>query len=419
MVSNKLHVCVGLDTIHLRSTLDSTLFISNMQHESGGFGKPERGREMAKVAELLLAKPGTERMKARAVFVCEGLINHWTKPLKETLAPLLAAYHVGLEYGDGQSAGICQSLHVTHTFYCGLPLEGNFAAEMIAPIVGLQNESETKESCTVVQTQQELDIHVIYLLGSKKLRGKEVAPEEQNFDDVLHVANKTGNQSLCGYIYAGHMELKVIFGEWEDARNLVEKAGDVRAALVATFTGIRFTFLGALIYVKAAQLSSSRLEDECSFGRICSANSWKWKRKALKEIRLIRKWVKRGNVNLVHSLHLLEAELAVLNGKSCKAEENFKSAIAVASRNGFLQDKALSHELASSYFKSRGDDSNRDHHMDQAIKCYRDWGAMAKVAQLTGESNENRQLSVVHEESSENATQMLCYPTLKKAASPT
>ena len=65
-----------------------------MQHESGGFGKPQRGREMAKVAELLLAKPGTERMKARAVFVCEGLINHWTKPLKETLAPLLAAYHV-------------------------------------------------------------------------------------------------------------------------------------------------------------------------------------------------------------------------------------------------------------------------------------------------------------------------------------
>lgn len=123
---------------------------------------------------------------------------------------------------------------------------------MVAPIVGLQNETETKESCTVVQTQQELDIHVIYLLGSKKLRGKEVEPEEQNFDDVLHVANKTGNQSLCGYIYAGHMELKVILGEWEDARNLVEKAGDVRAALVATFTGIRFTFLGALIYVKTA-----------------------------------------------------------------------------------------------------------------------------------------------------------------------
>eukprot|EP00578_Thalassiosira_sp_NH16_P023676 CAMPEP_0181082736 /NCGR_PEP_ID=MMETSP1071-20121207/3781_1 /TAXON_ID=35127 /ORGANISM="Thalassiosira sp., Strain NH16" /LENGTH=743 /DNA_ID=CAMNT_0023164343 /DNA_START=105 /DNA_END=2336 /DNA_ORIENTATION=+ len=348
----------------------------------GGFGKPQRGKEMAKVAELILAKPGMKRMTSRSVFVCEGLISHWTKPLRETLEPLLEAYKVGLECGDGQSAGICQSLHVTHSFYCGLPLEGNFAAEIVAPVVGLQNDAKTVESSTVVQTQQDLDIHVIYLLGSKRLRGKEVLPEEQNFDDILEVANKTGNQTLCGYIYAGHMELKVIFGEWEDATNIAIKAGDVRAALVATYTSIRFTFLRALIYIKAAQ-SQPTGTNELLGRMICSADRYKWKRKALKEMKLIQKWVRRGNVNLVHSLHLLEAELAVLDGNaSRKAEESYKSAIAIASKNGFLQDQALSHELASLYFEGRGDDSRRDHHMEHAIQCYSAWGAMAKVAQL-------------------------------------
>lgn len=100
-------------------------------------------------------------------------------------------------------------------------------------------------------------------------------------------------------------------------------------------------------------------------------------------MKLIQKWVRRGNVNLVHSLHLLEAELAVLDGNaSRKAEESYKSAIAIASKNGFLQDQALSHELASLYFEGRGDDSRRDHHMEHAIQCYLAWGAMAKVAQL-------------------------------------
>ena len=56
-------------------------------------------------------------------------------------------------------------------------------------------------------------------------------------------------------------------------------------------------------------------------------------------------WVKRGNVNLVHILHLLEAELANLNGYDRIAEENYQLAISTASTNDFRQDKALCHEL--------------------------------------------------------------------------
>ena len=378
----------------------------------GGFGKIQQGREMAKAAELIMSKPEMKRCKSRTIFVCEGLINHWSKPLKETLMPLNEGYRVGLESGDGQSAGICQSLHVTHTFYCGMPLEGDVAAEMIASIAGLQKDTSTVESSAIIQTQEELGLHVKsrpqqikILLGSKRLRGKEVEPDEQNFDEILQVAAKSDNQTQCGFIYAGHMEIKVIFGEWEGALKLADQAGSPpRAALVATFLGIRFTFLVALIYIKAGQLIKTD-----------AITRLKWKTKALKEIWTIRKWVKRGNPNVVHSLHLLEAELAALNKKNKKAEQHFNSAIDTAEKNGFLQDQALSNEMASTYYKRRGDESNRDHYLKQAIECYSKWGATAKAHQLSGiplESSDN--LQSITKKSNESATRMLLqYPTIR------
>eukprot|EP00975_Prorocentrum_lima_P029826 6259737-Prorocentrum_lima.AAC.1 len=70
------------------------------------------------------------------------------------------------------------------------------------------------------------------------------------------------------------------------------------------------------------------------------------KKCAHKTIQLIRGWAKNGNVNVVHYLRILGAELAVLSGKNNKAKEGFNAAIATSSRNGFLQDRALAHELA-------------------------------------------------------------------------
>ena len=88
-----------------------------------------------------------------------------------------------------------------------------------------------------------------------------------------------------------------------------------------------------------------------------------------------------GNVNLVNLLHLLEAELAVLNEDHNAAEESFKvkAAQSTASKHGFLQYKALSHELASLYYASRGDTYWEEYNLDRAIEAYSDWQAPAKV----------------------------------------
>ena len=108
----------------------------------------------------------------------------------------------------------------------------------------------------------------------------------------------------------------------------------------------------------------------------------KLKKRALKSVKILRGWAKKGNVNVVHYVHLVEAQLAALEGKNNKAEEKYKSAIATATRNGFIQDRALSHELASEYFAATTNDYWKDYHLDNAIKSYTDWGASVKVTQL-------------------------------------
>ena len=106
---------------------------------------------------------------------------------------------------------------------------------------------------------------------------------------------------------------------------MVQKGGDVRAANIGLFSGVRATFVKALVYLKAAQTS-------------IGAQGVILRNQALKEIDVIQAWVRKANVNLVHNLYLLKAELTVLKMKNGHAESNFRHAIEDAARMGFLQD---------------------------------------------------------------------------------
>ena len=65
-----------------------------------------------------------------------------------------------------------------------------------------------------------------------------------------------------------------------------------------------------------------------------------------------------------------------------KAISHYRDAIESAEKNGFLQDQALSNELASLYFGSIGYTTLKSIHRENAIRCYFEWGATAKVEQL-------------------------------------
>jgi len=330
---------------------------------SGPFGKPQQGRVMAKAAELIFAKPFATRMKSRSTFGIQGFINHWTMLLRETLTPLTEGYQHGRDIGDFESAKLCLGFRVVHTFHAGISLNDDVFAEAINLHINFLHAD--------IYTELFLQI---YLLAIKtKLCNIELEENEKDFDGIIETSNENfNNLPMKCYVETMQLELYAFFGNWEEAKSLLLTTSDVRTVLKSVYPVVRYTFFEGLICIKAAQSSVGVMD------------SWKWKRRALKSMKFIRRWMKLGNVNIIHCLHLLEAELAVLNGKSEKTVEDcYKSAIDIASKNQLIQDEALSNELASEYFDSRNKRSHSDYLLKQAIECYSKWGATAKVQQLT------------------------------------
>jgi histidine kinase len=210
-------------------------------------------------------------------------------------------------------------------------------------------------------------LKVIPLLATvKKLRGIDAEAGDKILDSMLAIAASTGDFLLSASVYLMELEVFVFYQEWREAVDLVRKVGNIRPFMASLFASVRYTFLEALTYLKAAQ----------------SASGWKKrqiKKCAHKTIQLIQGWAKNGNVNVVHYLYILEAELAVLHGNNKKAKESFNAAIATSSRNGFIQDRALAHELASAYFKAQGDEYWGNYHIECSKACYQEWGCGEKV----------------------------------------
>lgn len=173
---------------------------------------------------------------------------------------------------------------------------------------------------------------------------------------------------FCGALtITAQIETCVLFQDMDTALILLERAGNVRDIIFGLFASVKFTVLEALVCLKVAQASTS--------GQV----KRKLTKKGIKSMKLIRGWLKGGNINVVHSMHLLSAEHAVLKGNKTTAEEQFKSAVAGASTSGFLQDRGLAHELSGRYYAAQGDTYWARYHLEQAEQSFTDWGATAKV----------------------------------------
>ncbi|KAL7537929.1 hypothetical protein ACHAXR_012069 [Thalassiosira sp. AJA248-18] len=340
------------------------------------FGKFDRARDMARATELLLENPDYGRKLATAAFGCESFIYHWTAPLQGTLTPLLTGFQKGLEIGDIESARVYVCNRSLSSYHC-------FLTPKILIFYGIQSRRyssrpldgvvhELQTNVDVIGKQLKLQTYVtaalVFLVAAKELRG--IDNDDIGFEEILTIASES-NDVLCrAFTITTQIETCVIFHDMDTALNLLNGAGNVRADTPGMYVSVRFTVLEALVYLKAAQASTS----------------WQVKRKltkkATKSMKLIRGWLKGGNVNVVHAMHLISAELAVLKGNKSEAEEQFKSAISVASRNGFLQDRGLAHELAGRHYATQGDTYWVRFHLERAEQSFTDWGATAKVEQL-------------------------------------
>jgi hypothetical protein len=321
------------------------------------------GQEALELSQRLDAR----ETLAKTIYAVYGFVHHWNRYMRSARKPLLYGHQVGMDTGEIEMAMYNLAAYVN--------------AELISGSTNLTIlAKKMKEACQKMRDYKQDAIRdfvlclwqvTLNLLGQSKdplvLTG-----EAMDELAMAKVVADTNNQALEMFLLSCRMELAYIFGDFELAGQLAESSKEYGVKVCqGELMVAKHTFFQGLIWCRKAAAEGRR----------------KFRSRHVRRARAItkkmKKWVQMGNVNCLHQVQLLEAEMAFLNGREGIATKMYQASIFSAGRGAFVQDMALAHERAGIFHLDVDDDSYwAAHHFDCSIAGYQEWGAKAKVNQL-------------------------------------
>src|SRR4029077_4007863 len=93
-------------------------------------------------------------------------------------------------------------------------------------------------------------------------------------------------------------------------------------------------------------------------------------------------WAQNCPENFGNRAALVGAEIARIEGRLLDAEQLYEKAIRSAHANGFVQNEAVSNEVAARFYAAGGFEKSARAYLQDAKRCYLRWGADGKVRQV-------------------------------------
>ncbi|KAL7536465.1 hypothetical protein ACHAXR_007176 [Thalassiosira sp. AJA248-18] len=322
----------------------------------GVLGDVKGGYELGEEALSLSERLGARQTESKTIFAFYAFIYHWSKYLRDAEQPLLFGYQVGLENGDVEAA----FFDLGHLMMNGL----------IAGSVKLDTLSERmKDSSQKMKYYKQNAIRsfiVCLWQVALNLSGQSVDPfvltgEAMNEKDMFDTIEKTKNAMLKPFLYSLKMQLLFILGDYKKALHCAKKSADYGVKISQGEPLVpRHTFFSGLTFIANGEIGRGK-----------------------KVLKKMKSWVTKGNINCLHQVQLLVAELASVNGKNEVAKKSFEDAAKSAKVGSFDNDRALTHERAALHFLKSDDDTYwAAYHINLSIEAYESWSATAKVRQL-------------------------------------
>lgn len=179
---------------------------------------------------------------------------------------------------------------------------------------------------------------------------------------------KTNNRLGLGHLYINKVVLCYLFEEYRQAiKNTVlveDYLDEVKEIEVLAF----FAFYDSLAHLA-----------------ICGDTSQEERQLILAKVEVNQKkmqeWVDYS-LNYLSKFYLVEAERYRINGNNLEAMSYYDRAIEFAKDNNYLNEEALSLELAAKFYFNWGKQKIAKVYLVDAYYCYMRWGAIAKVKDL-------------------------------------
>ncbi|BAY10167.1 ATP-binding sensor histidine kinase [Calothrix sp. NIES-2098] len=329
----------------------------------GLMGDIDAGYEFGKLALKLLEQYQTNALKSRAYFIVNSFIRHWKEQLNHSIPCLLEGYQSGLETGDWECVALNLDAYSQYSYWSGRELNG-LAEEMENY---RQVISQVKQEATLKYLECYQQV-ILNLLGQAEvpyyLQGKVF-----NVAQILPSLQATSNRTGLFYLHLNQAVLCYLFGEYATASQQAALAEQYSNAVIGYFVVVVRVFYDALIHL--ANYTDANPEEQLAILERINTHQEK-----------LQNWANYAPFNHQHRWQLVAAERYRVLGKFAEAMEYYDLAIAQAKTHGYVQDEALSNELAAKFYLSWGRQKVAATYMQEAYYCYARWGAKAKTEDL-------------------------------------
>ncbi|MBD2603347.1 AAA family ATPase [Scytonema hofmannii FACHB-248] len=328
-----------------------------------GIGKLNEGYHAGNIALKLLNEFDAKELKAKVYNLFNSNIRNWKEHTKNSIHQLQEGVQSGLDTGDIEWGGYCAANLCSYLFFSTNNLE--YTIQQQAPYIDICVKIKQEIPTHFSQIWRQLGLNLLDLAQDKYLLIGDSFDEAEKLPCLI--AAKSG--TVLFIFYVAKTILIYQFGDYTQALKLIDLAHQQ--------AGSAFGFMQVVIlnFYHSLALSGNYLQAELNE-----------QQKYLKQIEAnqekMRFWAYHAPMNNQHRYDLVEAEKAQILRQYWEAADLYDRAISGAKANGYIQEEALSNELAAKFYLDWGKEKVAQAYMHQAYYCYARWGAKAKIEDL-------------------------------------
>jgi signal transduction histidine kinase len=327
----------------------------------------EQGYQFGQLALQLLAQEDAKILNARVFQIVYGVINHNKAPINATLQPLTEAYQSGLETGNFEYAAFSALTYLVHAFFIGKEL--NFLEQEMEKYMAVFVRLKQGNFLPILKIYHQTTLNLlnradtaIYLVGA--------VYNEKNMIPLHQQAKERG---LIFRVYFQKMMLCYLFNAHAEALDNALIAEEYLDSVIGSLLVPFFYFYNSLVRLAVFATCKDKFDKKSL------------RYEVMNNQKKLKKWARYAPMNYLHKFYLVEAEIARVLGRHCRASELYDKAIALARKNEYLNEEALALELAAKFYLQREQPRIAQVYLRDAHHAYNRWGAVAKVQALETE----------------------------------
>jgi predicted ATPase/signal transduction histidine kinase/CheY-like chemotaxis protein len=342
------------------------MFVSHALLLCGAFSQFARGLKFAELAVSLNNKYPSDFQKTEIDFTVNVSVNHWSKPISDSLKPLEQNFYHGLAHGNIEYAFHSILFYCFHNLLSGQPLD-NVNDDFIK-YSELMASKKQYYQLTLTQVWHQYTLNLIEETPCPLMLQGRAFNESETFSALQESQNIT---TLFVY-HSVKMSLAYHFNDFNQAAEQLVLAEQYSSSVVSLYHFGEFYFNAALVLAEFCRIHQDDQSPALYQQAIAKLEQFSL---------LLKNWAVSARANYQHKYLLIKAEIAAIKHDE-SAWKTFDKAIKLAGKNQFIQHQALACELTGNYWFNEGKNILAAQYLHQAYELYINWGAKAKAKQL-------------------------------------